>query len=269
MSKALVIKGANYSTNKVATVVFNDPIPCTGITLSSDTVSITDFGTATLTCTVTPIDTTDAVTWASSNTDVVTVSGGVLTVVGIGVCTVTATCGNYSATATVTVEIAVTPEFTWGTTNLASNHMYYTDSTSFFICSGDGSQAIEYNIPKYGSQTDKVYPFAIPKNTAKVRVSRSGTGVNALFYNANRNLSWLKNEFSGDSDAPNSAKYVGASTETVNLCTASSGEFVVPEGVDAFAFVVRCATSYTDTPAATVAANMGLTFEFLTASDES
>lgn len=267
MSRALVIKGTSFSTNKVTTVEFDDPIPCTGISLSSSTFTITDFDPVTIGYTVTPADTTDAVTWTSSNTNVVTVSEGVMTVVGIGICTVTATCGNYSATATITVSISITPVFTWGSLNVASNHLYYTDTTSLFICSGTGDQAIEYNIPKYGT-TDKIYPLIIPRNTAKIRISRSGTGVNSLFYNANRAVNWLKNEFSGDTDATNSAKNYGPSTETVNLCTSASGEFTVPEGVGAFVFNVRCASSYPDTSAATVAENMGLTFEYLTASND-
>lgn len=268
MSKALVIKGVSYNANKLATVIFNDPIPCTGISLASSSYQLTDFNPVTIGYTVAPSDTTDVVLWASSNTDVATVVNGVVTPNGIGSCTITATCGNYSATATVTIVINVDPEFTWGSMNVASNHRYYTDNASHFVCSGVGNQAITYDVPKFGSQTDKIYPLYIPKNTAKIRISRTGTGVNSLFYNANRNVVWFKNQFSGDTDAPNSAKDMGTSTETVNLCTAASGDFVVPEGVDAFAFVVRCSTSYTDTPAATVAANMGLLFEYLPANDE-
>lgn len=103
MAKALIIKGANFADNKVRTITLSDPVDCTGITLNKSTASITNVGsTETLVATVTPADTTDTVVWTSSDENVATVSDGVVTTVGVGTATITATCGNYSATCTVT-----------------------------------------------------------------------------------------------------------------------------------------------------------------------
>ncbi len=106
MGKALVIKGANFSVNSFAQDSFTDPIPCTSLSLSASTLAMTMTGsTATLTAAVTPSNTTDAVTWATSNANIATVSNGVITQHGVGSVTITATCGNFSATCTVTCTV--------------------------------------------------------------------------------------------------------------------------------------------------------------------
>lgn len=108
MSKALVIKGADFSTNKLATIVISDPVPCTGLTMNKSTASLTSLGaTETLSVTKTPADTTDAVTWSTSDSSVATVANGVVTAAGIGTATITATCGQQTATCTVSVSISV------------------------------------------------------------------------------------------------------------------------------------------------------------------
>lgn len=104
MSKALVIKGVNFLTNKIDTITFTDEVPCTGIALNKSTDALTAIGaTDTLVPTLTPANTTDSVSWASSNTDAVTVNNGLITAVGIGSATITVTCGTQTATCTVSV----------------------------------------------------------------------------------------------------------------------------------------------------------------------
>lgn len=103
MSKALVLKGTDFSTNKVDTVIVTDPVPCTGISLSQSTVTVEMGGTFTLIAMVTPSNTTDIVTWSSSDTTKATVSQGVVTGVAKGTATITVSCGSYSDTCTVTV----------------------------------------------------------------------------------------------------------------------------------------------------------------------
>lgn len=66
MSKALVIKGANFSANKVDTVVFAD-IPCVAVSLNKSTASLKFGETLVLSATLTPSNTTDTVSWTSSN----------------------------------------------------------------------------------------------------------------------------------------------------------------------------------------------------------
>ena len=91
-------------------VVTVEAVPVSGIELNQDNLTFNEPGdTATLSVTVSPRTATDkTVTWTSSDTDVVTVVDGVVTVVGVGTATVTATAGSQSATCTVTVE-SVTP----------------------------------------------------------------------------------------------------------------------------------------------------------------
>lgn len=108
MSKALVIKGANFLANRIEQIVISYPIPCTGISLSQSTITFSTIGaTATLTATLTPADTTEALTWVSSDDDVATVTNGVVTCVGIGTATITATCGEQIATCAVTASVEI------------------------------------------------------------------------------------------------------------------------------------------------------------------
>ena len=102
MSKALVIKGANFLANRVEQISVSDPIPCTGIALSQNTIEFTQIGaTATLVATLTPTDTTEALSWVSSDEDVATVSNGVVTCTGIGTATITAICGPFVTVASL------------------------------------------------------------------------------------------------------------------------------------------------------------------------
>lgn len=79
------------------------PVPCTGITLDRSTLAFTSGDPVTLTATVEPADTTDAVVWSSYNPSVATVNNGVVTPVGEGSTTITATCGSQTATCSVSV----------------------------------------------------------------------------------------------------------------------------------------------------------------------
>lgn len=102
MGKALVIRGGNFVTNKLATVSFIEPVPCTGISLSASTATMTKIGSnATLTAVATPEDTTDSIIWTSSDPQIVYVAGGVLIQRGVGEVTITASCGGYSASCVV------------------------------------------------------------------------------------------------------------------------------------------------------------------------
>ena len=84
-------------------------IPCTGITLSTGQLIFTGTGNQTITATVTPADTTDRIRWSSNNEDVVVVLDGVVTPVFNGNTIITATCGDYSATCSVSVSGIQTP----------------------------------------------------------------------------------------------------------------------------------------------------------------
>ena len=103
MALALVIKGANFSENKLDTVELENQVPCTAISLDQQSKSLTLLTSFTLTATKTPMDTTDVVVWSSSDSSVATVANGVVTAVGIGHVTITAVCGTQSATCAVDI----------------------------------------------------------------------------------------------------------------------------------------------------------------------
>lgn len=92
---------------KVKVIVTKETIKVTGISLNKTNVTLNVGDTLKLTATIKPNDATNkAVTWKSSNTNVVTVSqSGKLTAVGEGTATITVTSkdGSYKATCKVTV----------------------------------------------------------------------------------------------------------------------------------------------------------------------
>lgn len=97
--------------------------PCTGITLDRDTLTIARGETATLTATVEPAGTTDKVVWSSADNGIATVENGIVTAVGLGETTITATCGGKTATckvivnkATLTGEVTISGDAVFGVT---------------------------------------------------------------------------------------------------------------------------------------------------------
>ncbi len=109
---------ANVSEGSATLTIVN---PCTGITLDRDTLTIASGETATLTATVEPADTTDKVVWSSKDDNIATVKDGVVTAVGHGETTITATCGNQTASckvivnkATLTGEVIITGNAVYG-----------------------------------------------------------------------------------------------------------------------------------------------------------
>lgn len=104
--------GTKSASCAVTVVIEEISIPCTSIQLSSDTLIFTESGSKILTYTITPENTTDAVTWTSDNESVATVNNGVVTAVGNGSCIITTSCGNYSDTCSVEVSGIVESDWT-------------------------------------------------------------------------------------------------------------------------------------------------------------
>lgn len=80
-----------------------NPALCTGITLSATELTFTAIGKQMLIATLVPADTTEVLTWESSNESVATVSNGEVTAVGDGEAVITARCGSQSAMCRVAV----------------------------------------------------------------------------------------------------------------------------------------------------------------------
>lgn len=108
-----VVSGNNINISNVTgnivinVVTLSTLIPCTSITLDKSTLSFIDKTSQTLIATVQPSNTDDTVVWSSNHEDIASVIGGVVTAKKTGSCIITATCGNQSATCSVTVELPV------------------------------------------------------------------------------------------------------------------------------------------------------------------
>lgn len=201
MSKALVIKGASFAANKVETITLTQPIPCTGLSVSPTTVSFTALNaTQQLTVTKTPADTTDTVSYASSNENVATVSSsGLVTCVGVGSATITVMCGTQSATCAVTSEIVINGSSLSGfngyqmtSTDLSADPpkdyggLYPLEGARIYATTTpteSGRKAFSGS-SAYTGIIDS-YPIMLPKNTGIIEVSVpsafSGNGKIMLF----------------------------------------------------------------------------------------
>jgi len=181
MSKTLVIKGANFLANKLDTVEFGEAIPCTGITLDESTKSVTSMDAFALVATPEPSNTTDAVSWSSSDTSVATVENGVVTPVSLGTVTITATCGNFSATCSVTINNVVVPykaitgysPFRRSSSGNAMTTDKKTSTTGMMIVAADQETGL-YPIESKSDVSTSPYrfvPIMIPAGAKKVKFS--------------------------------------------------------------------------------------------------
>ena len=113
ITASIVLNGVTLVTDSCTVTVTQKPVPAEGISLDRTSLSLYSNSsprTATLTATVTPTDSTDAVSWTSSDETVATVDeNGVVTAVGNGTATITAKAGNYSASCMVRVSTYVAP----------------------------------------------------------------------------------------------------------------------------------------------------------------
>lgn len=207
MARTLIIKNADFSVNKVATVEIEEDVPCTGITLNKSTLAIIHIGdTDTLVATATPLDTTDSIIWSTSDASVATVAGGVITAIKCGSATITATCGSHTATCTIVVTHVATLAFEIGK---SLNHDANNDYCSF--ASGVSRYAIGFSedatlkIANYYGDSNRRYPVSIPNGANKIEITSPSVKVSGV---------WLSTTVSA-SIANNVAKtYTGTDFET-------------------------------------------------------
>lgn len=185
MSKALVIKGANFVANKVETITITQPIPCTGISITPSTVAFDVLGaTQQLTPTLTPVDTTETVYYVSSNEDVVTVSdSGLITCVGVGSALITVTCGTQSTSVQISATHTVVLEDVYSYTNSYSyNETLNLSATPpknyISISSNDRGRVYYSDVNTAGGYRafantayDGMYAIPLPKGATKVSLN--------------------------------------------------------------------------------------------------
>ena len=97
---------AYFAYDDVAVRFEKNRVPAESVALSETTLALTEGGSATLTATATPENTTDKLVWTSSNEAVATVDNGTVTAVAAGTATITAICGSARAECAVTVSAA-------------------------------------------------------------------------------------------------------------------------------------------------------------------
>ena len=257
---ALVIKGANFAANKLTTVTFvEDEKPCTAIALSESSKAVTALGDFTLTATVTPADTTDDVLWSSSDETVATVADGVVTVVGLGSATITATCGEQTATCVVScdnVVLAYYPMFaqlhsSWEGAN-ATSFPIETYKYGWMVLGDNQNLETTRKLKNQSSNTAlNSCPIKFPANTAAIELSY-GSGM----YPGTIYFGWMDTtQAAGDTSAllDCALRISMDTTNSTKALTTETLDYSVAEGANSFAIAIRCKGSEfadTDTPAA-------------------
>ena len=166
--------GTKSATCDVTVSLEEANIPCTSIQLSSDTLTFTESGSQTLTYTVTPENTTDAVTWTSDNESVATVNDGIVTAVDNGSCTITVSCGNYSDTCLVEVSGIVESEWTveWnGETNSLPVGMTANENCTFVLNEETGKY--EIITPTSGTEANVIIDDSLGLGTIEIEIESS------------------------------------------------------------------------------------------------
>ena len=251
MARTLIIKNADFSVNKLTTVELEEEVPCTAIELSKSTSSLTQIGgTDTITATVTPADTTDAVVWSTSDANVATVAGGVITATGCGTATITATCGNYSDTCSVTV--VHVENFTYDL-----NTYLTINSTHDYMNGGElANYAIGYSTTgsyKLYLAGNGKYPIKIPNGATKIEITSSDFKPYGFWTKSNQSsseASGLAKAYPKDDFGSQASSY---GNRSVTIPNRETGDYA---GMDSVAFVFK----YNGTISDSVMKNVVVTF---------
>ena len=263
MAKTIVIPDADYSANKLDKVSFGGSVPCTGIELNESSYSLSDYDPVTVGYVVTPNNTTDNVVITSSDTDVVIIEDGKIKAVGLGTATITATCGNFSDTATVFVAIVYDENYVGAArtkldTSFTPNIVQSSKWSKFFTACGNGESETTYESVEAATPPGKLHGIKLPKNTAKIKVGRSEyTG--GWFSSYEGYVVFTKDEHSGNNSFPTSIKPI--SQEEIYLKTTAEYVLNVPSGADSVFVSVEFSSTPSDFDADI--ATTGFTIAFL------
>lgn len=248
MAKTLVIRNADFSAVALDHVDFN-VIECENITINKSTMSFTAIGeTQTITATITPSNATEPVVWSTTNGNVATVVGGVVTAVGIGAATITATCGAHSASCTVSVIAEMSMLFA------AQIRAGKASSGDKIYAKTDGVGSADYGLaytttPSAGggmmrnSATSSIgataYPIMLPKGCTEMEISNvpSGFKVSAAWCN------------SASKDYDNAAELVGYIDPWNSGVPTGNHTDAKPDSADSFFVNFYCKTSIADASA--------------------
>lgn len=112
-----------------------DTVPCTEVTLNKTTLNFADSYSQQLVAIVTPTNTTDTITWNSSNISIAFVNDkGSVTPKANGYCEITVTCGNYSANCSVTVNVeSFNDSGESNPTNIPCTNVSLSETSIYFI----------------------------------------------------------------------------------------------------------------------------------------
>lgn len=161
-STTLTVKCGDHTVSLVV-IVEESEIPCTGISLNvtqivSHIPASNESVTQQLKATLRPSNTTNAVTWSSSNTNVATVnSNGLVSIKGSGNCVITATCGSKSATCSVTVKditITAKQEYVSVNTNIGD---YQLNMEEYFTFTNVDVDDVTWTIEKTSGDIGTLY----------------------------------------------------------------------------------------------------------------
>jgi len=249
MGKALVIKDVDFGANALTTVTFGDNVPCTALALDNYTLSLQGLGTTgTLTATPTPANTTDSVTWSTSDPDIATVAAGVITIKGAGEVTITATCGQQTASCVVTATVPLS------FSNILSAALYMRDRTAsstpmnkiVYVSSEDANYGYAYSTnerPKrIYSQTVK-YPIFFGKAEQIAITAPNNIKVTVIFIDSTKSP-YDVSEYGAEAYTEPYALWISGDASPYDSTVPLGNRTInVPEGADSAVFSFRKTTA--------------------------
>ena len=249
MGKALIIKDADFYTNRVGIVEYAD-VPCTGISLDKETAQVST--TLELVASVTPINTTDIIVWSSSNSFVASVENGVVTVFSSGEATITATCGEYSASCvvTATMNYKATKEGMLqvgaSATKLDTKCRCVT-ATQFGSIGALSGKYPCLSLAEYQSLGEllDLYPMRIPTGASKIIVTcNSYIAPIIVYFNADKVASGEQHVFRNGAEVVDGETASSGTPWSITAYEFGDRTMVIPqtEGINSFALGLRFKT---------------------------